>query len=484
MVSKALSHNVWQGCAAFVTLCIFATFVGCGASQTSREDVDSPETVWSDEQENLVEELVASSDMRTLRMVHQELGEIWPLMMLLSSSKAVQLQLAYERVGVALVQESLDDAVGEEEDAHDRHGALDTSGLRQAILDLQLWERQKGPSALLSKATGCPVTDHPQENAACVVRTLDAQFQQLDASLSPPVKQLAGDVAKVGHRWLGQRVVRIGQSIVSADQVRFQPIRLWTGLSEEEQTVAVPLLSIVADKQGLRVGVDGGWIGFSALGNQEQREIADFCCLSSAEAELIAWRSTSESSKWGTRQLETLGNRLAVCAAMIGEDQRQTSVTVAIDAEWAWRDVLPLVKWIQNQSVTAYWVGSAGRTKAVSALQIPMMAPVSDGACGARVHVRDDGVVFRGMGTSTQLVSWSDTDALARVTAIGRETAKRCHNHTQIRVYIDDDDTDWGLITRVIERLSWPQVCDAPGCITLRIVDDGRTEDETHVQNP
>src|SRR5699024_7327883 len=97
---------------------------------------------------------------------------------------------------------------------------------------------------------------------------------------------------------------------------------------------------------------------------------------------------------------------------------------------------------------------------ALSGLPVSLETQTQSGVCGVEAHLRRDGVVLRGGGAPMHLVSWTDRDAFVQLTEQAKQVVERCEERPVVQAVLDEGTVDWGLVVRVLERMSWPQVCE------------------------
>lgn len=334
------------------------------------------------------------------------------------------------------------------------------------VQGLQSWELTGAPEASAFEGVGC--AEHAEDPARwdrygeCVLRNVDTAFQQADASLTALQRASMGDLAGRARGWLKHRALPLlSVEIGGADDVTLQLARAWTGMEEGED-------AWLADGALIAVRIDGVHVAYrpSLFGEAVFSEGHSHRCTWPGER-VFAW-----SSGGNAPQEDALNEGLAAMrtlygsCAKAGPEYAQDRANVVVDAGVKWNALAPVLRAVLEMKRQPQVLVRDVNTDVLSSLPVEWARQGRSGFCGVEAHLRRDGVVLRGGGAPTHLVSWTDTDAFAQLTTQAVQAVDRCEGLPVVQVVVDEPSVDWGLVVRVVERMSWPQVCtDGAPCM-------------------
>ena len=312
-----------------------------------------------------------------------------------------------------------------------------------------------------SSAAGAGVVVVPSAAfARCVLERVDAAFQASDARLSPTLRAAVGELAAVGRAWTIGRVLPVDdRGVVGDEDASLRSSLAWTGLSEDEGHVATPRVFIVLRSTGV-------WVS--------QRPAVSGASIFEEGGQACAWpgeRVLSFSGLTGVPSLSEWSSALEGMESALSSCERSSSggarvsLPFVVDAGVRWSRVQPVVRRAVALRRAPVFIARSAGAGQLSLLPVEAVASVRGDRCGVEAHLRSDGVVLRGGGASTSLLSWAESGVFSRLSDAGREVASRCGSSGVARVYVDDANVDWGVVVRVLERLSWPQVCASGPCL-------------------
>lgn len=301
---------------------------------------------------------------------------------------------------------------------------------------------------------------------ACVLERAAQAWEAADARLSPTLRAAFGEVGASAKTWLTQRSLPVDDHLIlGARDVSLRGAAVWTSLPAGDEPVVANGVIVAIRSTGVSVTLRPSQSGRAALG-----DVSGGRCAWPGER-VVAFEGLTQSlsaSSWAAG-LERLNAAILVC------EQEAASLTrdgarVLIDAGVRWQRIQPVLRRMVALKRAPLALAYASRGGALSTLPVELVADQRGDACGVEARLRADGVVLRGGGASTTLLSWAQSDAFEKITQAGQELSARCGEEGVARVYVDDSQVDWGLIVRTMERLSWPQVCEKGPCLQTRLI--------------
>lgn len=448
----------------------FAVLGGCGARQQGTpvdvEDVDeeAPAEQVDATLISTIDTWIGLDDREALTALSRDLRDQVALLTFFRSSRAASLSSQWRRI-----QEALGDATPANDDAHD--GGWGGQKLLAWVQALQEWELQGTPNVAAFEGVGC--ADHAENPedlpkfAECVLRNIDTAFAQADRSLSDLQRASMGDLSGRARAWLVRRALPLPHVEIGApSDVTLQLARAWTGLEDAEDTFLADGAVIALRIRGVQVAYRPSVFGEAVFSDGQSHR-----CTWPGE-EILRFASggvapSGDALKTGLSELRTL---YTLCEAL-GPDYAQGRANVAIDAGVKWSAAGPLLRELLAMRRQPHLLVRDVKANALSGLPVVLEAQARSSVCGVEAHLRRDGVVLRGGGAAMHLVSWTDKDAFVQLTDQAKKAVARCGEHTVVQTVMDEETVDWGLAVRVMERMSWPQVCtDGAPCVESVLV--------------
>lgn len=302
----------------------------------------------------------------------------------------------------------------------------------------------------------------------CVIERMDAAFEGTDKELTPLQRASFGALYETAHSWLLRRTLPIDDgALLGADDIRLRSARAWTGLSSVDPPYHTTGLMVALRSTGVHVAFRPAVFGAQLLEQAEPprcswpgREVLAFTA---------AGRQTPQSVL--REGLDALTQELDACEQHA--PNRQAATRALIDAGLHWEAIGPVLRALVSTQRTPSLLVHEAQSGRLSALPVELRSEVPSTTCGVEAHMRRDGVVLRGGGSPLQLLSWSEGDAFTKLTEAAHEAVERCAEAPLVRIFVDDPSVDWGLIVRVIERMSWPQACGDRPCLRSALIVGG-----------
>lgn len=422
-----------------------------------------------------VDRLISLEDWAGMAVLAADLRDQAALLAFFRSSRWSSLAAQLQRLESALGEGSLSDeefVLGEGSSSDVRgEGTWGGDRLLGWVRGLQEWELTGAPEASAFEGLGC--ADYAEDSAQwdrygeCILRNVDAAFQQADASLTALQRASMGDLAGRARGWLMHRALPLlGVEIGGAEDVTLQLARAWTGAGVEED-------GWLADGALIAVRIDGVNVAYrpSLFGEAVFLDGQSHRCTWPGER-VFAWSSGGNAPEEDVLNagLAQMGTLYALCSS-VGPDYAQDRANVAVDAGVRWNALAPVLRTLLDIKRQPQVLVRDVSTGVLSGLPVQWVRRGQSGFCGVEAHLRRDGVVLRGGGAPTHLVSWTDVDAFTQLTAQAVQAVERCDDVPAVQVVIDEPSVDWGLVVRVLERMSWPQVCaDGAPCVETALV--------------
>lgn len=301
----------------------------------------------------------------------------------------------------------------------------------------------------------------------CILERIDTAFAATDAALTPILRAALGDLHANAHVWLRERALPIDDGqMLGASDVRLRSPSAWTGLSASAAAVSASGVMIAVRSTGVSVAARPAVRGSSVLqGSNDER-----CTWPGIE--VLPLRGVGRTIPLAdlSRGMDAMIEAIQLCEDELASVSRD-SVRAVIDAGVRWGTLAPILRRLLSVQRSPTLLVHEAQGGQLSALPIVALPDVSGALCGVEAHLRRDGVVLRGGGAETHLLSWSDADAFQRLTLAASQSADRCGStQSTVRVLVDDPSVDWGLTVRVLERMSWPQACGERPCLRTVLV--------------
>lgn len=449
------------GAMALSALCAFVMVLSsCGGRQGSDETPvemdEEPEEV--DQALGAeIDRLIALDDQVAMAHLEADLQQQVALLSFFRSPRTMSLAAQWRRLADALQTDDNSDASPE----HEWGG----EALLQWVQGLRHWELTGRPDPAHFQGLNCetPAVEGVTLRAygECLLQRIAAAFDAAEERFTPIQKASMGELSARAHAWLIRRALPIGKEELSGDHdPSLQLARAWTGLGSEEAAFE-PYGAVVA------LRIHGVYIAYppAVFGAEVLEPGKTTRCTWPGEViiEYASGGTLLSEDAFETRS-EEFRARYEACAKM-GPEYAQDSTIVAIDSGLKWNAVAPVLREMvalkRRPKLLVRDVGS-GR---LSGLPVGLSLQSAGDVCGVEAHLRRDGVVLRGGGAPMHLVSWTDRDAFTQLSDQAKAVVERCETPPTVQIAVDDDAVDWGLIVRVIERMSWPQVCGDAPCI-------------------
>lgn len=443
-----------------VVLCA-AMLAGCGGRQ-SGESSPSSETADSAKEEEVpetvgeplvaeIDRLIAQEDHTALQELGQDLREQVALLAFFRSSRAPSLSEQLQRIERALAA-----PLQESDDPDDTWGGAQLLAWVQA---LQAWELEGTPDLAAFEGLGCAdvvgESQQYQEFGECVLRAIDAHVTQAQESFSALQRASMGDLSARTRTWLSQRALPLTEiEVGDAEDVGLSLARAWTGLASDDDAFLVEGAMVVLRIQGVRVAYRPSVFGEAVF----EEGLSDRCTWPGEDVLAFASGGIRPTDDVLQDGLAAMREAYDVCAK-IGPDFAQDRANVAIDAGVKWNAIAPVLRELMAMHRRPRLLVRDVQEGALSGLPVSLAHKPQSGVCGVEAHLRRDGVVLRGGGAPMHLVSWTDRDAFVQLTEQAKQVVERCEAQPTVQVVLDEDTVDWGLVVRVLERMSWPQVC-------------------------
>lgn len=302
----------------------------------------------------------------------------------------------------------------------------------------------------------------------CVLERMDAAFQGADEALTPLLRASFGTLYQTAHAWLLRRALPINDNVLlGVDDVRLRSARAWTGLTSSEASYHTTGLMIALRSTGVHVAFRPAVFGAQVLEKSEPSR----CSWPGQEVLQYAAGGRATPQSVLREGLEALQREVETCEQQATSGQAGTRAL--IDAGLQWEAIAPVLRALVSTQRSPTLLVHEAQSGRISALPTELRPDVPSTTCGVEAHLRRDGVVLRGGGSSVRLLSWSEGDAFAQLTAASNEAVERCAETPLVRVFVDDPSVDWGLIVRVVERMSWPQACGDGACLRSALIVGG-----------
>lgn len=441
-----------------ITLAVWGLALsGCGAHQSGSSPASEPDEEVVEQVDSslisTIDHLISLEDREALGVLSRDLRDQVALLTFFRSSRALSLAEQWQRVESALAGEESE--VLESEDGG-WHGAQ----LLAWVQALQAWELEGAPEVARFEGLGC--ADHAkdpkdvQKFAECVLRNVDTSFQQADQSLSALQRASMGDLGARARAWLMRRALPLSGVEIGADEdLTLQLARAWTGLEDAGEVFVAEGALIVLRIRGVQIAYRPSSFGEAVFAQGQSHR----CTWPGEEVFAFASGGAAPPGDALKAGLEALRSLYELCES-VGPDYAQGRANVAIDAGVKWGAVGPVLRELLLIKRPPNLLVRDVKTGALSGLPVALEAQMRGSVCGVEAHLRRDGVVLRGGGAPMHLVSWTDKDAFTQLTKQAQQAVKRCSERATIQFVMDEESVDWGLIVRVIERMSWPQVCE------------------------
>lgn len=299
----------------------------------------------------------------------------------------------------------------------------------------------------------------------CIIERTASAWQQADGRLDATLRAAFGDIEQNALQWLKRRSLPVDDhGMLGADDVSLRSASAWTGKPASNDVVSANGVVVSVRSTGVYVSTRPALLGSAVLEGTRTT-----CAWPGEKIVVFTGLTTTLPLAAWTSGLRAMMSTIERCELEVTNAARD-SVRVAIDSGVRWYLVQPVLRRLVSQQRAPVTVVHQARGGAMSLLPIAMVADVRGDTCGVEAHLRHDGVVLRGGGSPTTLLSWAERDAFEKITKAGVDTAARCGADGVARVYVDDPNVDWGLIVRTLERLSWPQVCAMEPCLLTRLI--------------
>lgn len=463
------AQDLWPPVRGVIALCVLCAFAlalwSCGGRQASDEapaEIDEEAEEVDQALGAEIDRLIALDDQTAMERLEADLQQQVALLSFFRSPRTMSLAAQWRRLTEALTTDD-NSSAAPEDDWGGQALLLWVQGLRH-------WELTGRPEPTRFEGLGCEApTDEGatlREYGVCLLRRISTAFDDAEQRLTPVQQASMGNLSSRAHAWLVRRALPIGKEELSgAADASLQLARAWTGLDASEDTFE-PYGAVVA------LRIRGAYIAYppSVFGVEVLEPGETTRCTWPGE-EIIGYASGGSllSEDEFNARSSAFRERYEACAAL-GPEYAQDSTIVAIDSGLRWNAVAPALREIlelkRRPKLLVRDVGSGQ----LSGLPSGLAAQSAGDVCGVEAHLRRDGVVLRGGGAPMYLVSWTDKDAFTQLTDQAKEVVARCDTPPTVQIAIDDDSVDWGLVVRVIERMSWPQVCDDGPCIESTLV--------------
>lgn len=441
-------------------LLLFATWVSCGGRQSA---ADAAASRGSEEAEDVVEEvgaplvseidrLIALEDTEGLRTLGADLHEQVALLAFFRSSRAPSLSEQLQRI-----ERALGEAIVPAEDAEDTWGGAQLLAWVQAV---QAWELEGAPDVGSLGGLGCAkLAEDPDALSAygaCVLRGLDAEVSRAQASFTDLQHASMGDLSARARAWLSQRALPlVDMEVGDAEDVGLSLARAWTGLASEDDTFLVEGAMIVLRIQGVRVAYRPSVFGEAVF----EEGVSARCTWPGEDVLDFASGGVKPGEDAMDAGLQRMREAYEVCGK-VGPKFAQDRANVVIDAGVKWNAIAPVLRELMAMHRRPRLLVRDVQEGALSGLPVSLETQTQSGVCGVEAHLRRDGVVLRGGGAPMHLVSWTDRDAFVQLTEQAKQVVERCEERPVVQAVLDEGTVDWGLVVRVLERMSWPQVCE------------------------
>lgn len=313
------------------------------------------------------------------------------------------------------------------------------------------------------------------EYGVCILRHIQTAFDTADAGFTTLQRASLGNLKDTAHHWLQGRALPIdNRELLGAADVRLRSARAWTRLPASTEPFLAQGLVVALRSTGISVSYRPAITGAAALGVPSPASSA--ACLWPSE-EFFSF-SAGGDRDLSTQTLEdgltALTQRITQCEQSPFAGVRE-GTHVLVDAGLQWRSLAPVLRQLLAIQRPPTLLVHEARSGTLSALPTDLATDVPGILCGVEAHLRRDGVVLRGGGASVSLHSWSDAETFEALTHAATAAAERCEEPANIRVFVDEPTVDWGIIVRVIERMSWPQSCEDQPCLrTTLVVENSR----------
>lgn len=296
----------------------------------------------------------------------------------------------------------------------------------------------------------------------CILERTDAAFEATDAAFTPILRAAMGALHTNAHAWLRERALPIDDGqMLGADDVRLRAPSAWTGMNAGAGTVSASGVIIAVRSTGVSVAARPAVRGASVLSGAN----GERCIWPGIEVLPLAGVGRTIPLATLARGMDAMIETIHVCEEELAGVSRD-GVRAVIDAGVRWNAVAPILRRLLSVQRSPTLLVHEAQGGQLSALPVESLADVPGTLCGVEAHLRRDGVVLRGGGADTQLLSWSDSNAFQTLTQSARESATRCgEGQSTVRIVVDDPSVDWGLTVRVMERMSWPQACGEQPCL-------------------
>lgn len=447
----------------------FAVLGGCGGRQVSPGVQPEVETEAPAEQVDTaliaaIDTWIGLDDREALSILSRDLRDQVALLTYFRSSRAASLTGQWRRVQEALVgTETAADEVND--------GGWNGAQLLAWVQALQDWELRGAPDVAAFEGLGC--ADHARDLedlpkfAECVLRNIDTAFAQADRSLSDLQRASLGDLSGRARAWLVRRALPLPHvEIGDPSDVTLQLARAWTGLEDADDAFLADGAVIALRIRGVQVAYRPSVFGEAVFSDGQSHR----CAWPGEDVLRFASGGVApggDALKSGLADLRTL---YTLCEAK-GPDYARGRANVAIDAGVKWNAAGPVLRELLAMRRQPHLLVRDAKANVLSGLPVVLEAQARGSVCGVEAHLRRDGVVLRGGGAAMHLVSWTDKDAFVQLTEQAKKAVARCGENTVVQVVMDEETVDWGLAVRVMERMSWPQVCtDAAPCMESVLV--------------
>lgn len=449
------------GAVALSVLCVFMlALVSCGGRQ---ESVEAPVEV--DEEADEVDQalgaeidrLIALDDQSAMERLEADLQQQVALLSFFRSPRTMSLAAQWRHLAEALQSDDNSQATPQDD--------WGGEALLGWVQGLRHWELTGGPEPERFQGLNCeaPGDEGPTLRAygECLLERIASAFGDAEQRLTPLQKASLGDVSARAHAWLIRRALPIGKEELSgAQDPSLQIARAWTGLGASEEAFE-PYGAVVA------LRIHGAYIAYppAVFGVEVLEPGITTRCTWPGE-EIVGYTSGGSliSAAAFKERSTAFRERYEACASL-GPEYAQDSAIVAIDSGLRWNAVAPVLREMLELKRRPKLLVRDVESGQLSGLPVGLAVQSAGDVCGVEAHLRRDGVVLRGGGAPMHLVSWTDKDAFTQLTDQAKAVVERCDTPPTVQIAVDDGSVDWGLIVRVIERMSWPQVCDDGPCI-------------------
>lgn len=310
-----------------------------------------------------------------------------------------------------------------------------------------------------------------QAYGACVLLRIDTAFRTADQALTPLQRASFGALYDGAHQWLRQRALPIDDGeLLGANDLRLRSARAWTQLPSADESYNANGIIVALRSTGVSVSYRPAVHGVDVLQASPASASANPSCFwPGIEAFAFAASGRETPQAVLNEGLSALRSHYQQCETLSSAGAHE-GARAMIDAGLHWEQVSPVLRQLVAMRRPPTLLVHEAQSGLLSALPVEVVPEVRGTECGVEAHLRRDGVVLRGGGAPVSLLSWSEANAFEQLTRSAKDSVARCEEPPLIRIVVDDPSVDWGIIVRVIERMSWPQSCGDQACLRSALV--------------